>query len=260
MADQILDTTAPPIEGAQPIVVLLVDDQAFVGNALGMLLASEPDIDLHCCLWPVNAIALATEIVPMLILVDIIMPDLDGVTLVRCFRSNPQTAGTPIIMLSANDDADSRARALAAGADDFLVKLPQKPALIASLRHQASRSAVGKETLDSAVLDKFREAGAPAFMQRLIDQFLLEGRARVEILKAAADRADRPALKAAAHNLKGSSSMMGALRLASLCGQVEGQATEALGGEITPALIAAIDQELVRVDQAFAAQRAPVHP
>ena len=41
------------------MVVLLVDDQAFVCAALGLLLESEPDIELHCCGWAVNAVALA---------------------------------------------------------------------------------------------------------------------------------------------------------------------------------------------------------
>ena len=88
--DPTADTRVPPSDGRRPIVVLLVDDQAFIGAALGVLLRSEPDIDLHCCLWAVNAVALANQIAPTLILQDLIMPDIDGLTLVRAFRANPR--------------------------------------------------------------------------------------------------------------------------------------------------------------------------
>jgi len=254
MIDTTLDPRSPPSDG-RPIVVLLVDDQQFIGAALGMLLKSEPDIDLHHCMWAVNAVALANQIEPTLILQDLVMPDIDGLTLVRLFRSNPQTAGTPVIVLSANDDAATRTRALAEGAKGYLVKLPPKAELIACIRHHASRSAGGSETLDLAVIDGFREAGAPDFTLRLIDQFLHEACARVGRLKEAAGRADAQALNANAHSLKGSSMVMGASRLAALCAQVEDQMAMTPAGEVTPALMAAIDRELIRVQHALAAQK-----
>ena len=68
MSDPTLDSRASPSPGRRAIVVLLVDDQAFVGAALSLLLESEPDIEVHSCLSAVNAIARAclqaqTEIV-----------------------------------------------------------------------------------------------------------------------------------------------------------------------------------------------------
>jgi PleD family two-component response regulator len=255
MINPIVDTRSPSSDVRRPIVVLLVDDQPFIGTVLGMLLESEPDIELHCCLWAVNAIALANQVAPTLILQDLVMPDIDGLTLVRLFRTNPQTAGTPVIVLSGNDDADTRTRALAGGAKGYLVKLPAKADLIACIRHHASRSAGGSDTLDLAVIDAFREAGAPEFTRRLFDRFIQEAGARVRTLKEAADHADAPALNAIAHSLKGSSMIMGASRLASLCAQVEEQLAMTPVVEISPALVAEIDQELVRVQHALAVQR-----
>ena len=255
MIDPTLDTRSRRSDTRRPIVVLLVDDQAFVGAAVGLLLESERDIELHCCLHAVNAIALANQIAPTLVLQDLVMPDIDGLTLVGLFRTNPQTAGTPVIVLSANDDAATRARALAEGAKGYLVKLPPKSELIACIRHHASRSAGGTDTLDLAVIDVFHEAGAPDFTRRLIDQFINEACARVGTLKEAAGRADAQALNTIAHSLKGSSMIMGASRLAALCAQVEDQVATAPGGEVTPALMAEIDQELVRVQHALTAQK-----
>ena len=183
------------------------------------------------------------------------MPEVDGLTLVRAFRANPQTAWTPVIVLSGNDDAGSRARALAEGANGYLVKLPPKAELIACIREQSARSAGGSATLDLTVIDGFRDAGAPDFMRRLIDQFILESGARVRALQEAALRADAPALTAGAHSLKGSSMIMGASRLAALCAQVEEQVAVAPGGTVTLALMTEIDQELVRVQHALVAQK-----
>jgi DNA-binding response OmpR family regulator len=255
MIDPTLDSRSGPSDGRRPIVVLLVDDQSFVGAALGLLLKSESDIELHCCLWAVNAIALANQIGPALVLQDLVMPDIDGLTLVGLFRTNPQTAGTPVIVLSGNDDAATRARAFAAGAKGYLVKLPPKSELIACIRHHASRSAGGSDTLDLAVIDGFREAGAPDFMRRLIDQFIDEAGQRVRTLKEAAGRSDTHALKTVAHSLKGSSMTMGASRLAALCSQVEDQMALTPPGEVNTALMTEIDQELVRVQHALAVQR-----
>jgi CheY-like chemotaxis protein/HPt (histidine-containing phosphotransfer) domain-containing protein len=255
MIDPTHDTRSYPPDGGRPIVVLLVDDQAFVGAALGLLLESERDIKLHCCLSAFNAIAMANQIAPTVILQDLIMPDIDGLALVRSFGTNPQTAGTPVIVLSGNDDAATRTRALAEGAKGYLVKLPPKAELIACIRHHASRSAGGNDTLDLTVFGAFLEADAPDFTRLLIDQFLHEACAQVRTLKEAAGRSDSHALNAIAHSLKGSSAIMGASRLAALCGQVEDKSAVTPEVDVTPALIAEIDREFGLVEHALAAQR-----
>jgi CheY-like chemotaxis protein/HPt (histidine-containing phosphotransfer) domain-containing protein len=242
--------TAPPT----PIVILLVDDQAFVGAALGHMLAGEPDISLHSCLRAVDAIASANEIGPTLIFLDLVMPDIDGLTLLRSFRANPQTAATPIVVLSGNDDAGSRGRALAEGADGFLVKLPPQPEILACVRQHASRGAGDPATLDPAAIDRFHEADAPEFTRSLIDQFVDEAHVCVVKLQDAAGRADAAALNAVAHSLKGSAAIMGATKLAGLCAQVEHQVA-APPGHVTPALMAEIDREFTLVRFALAARR-----
>ena len=239
----------------RPIVVLAVDDQPLVGAALGLLLASERDIELHCCQEAVKAVALANQLVPTIVLQDLFMPDIDGLTLVRLYRANPLTARTPVVVLSGNDDAKSRARALAEGANDYLVKPPTRADLIACIRRHASGHADPHDTIDPAVMDAFREAGAPEFTRRLIDQFIAEAGARVQTLRDAAGRDDGPALKATAHNLKGSSMIMGATKLAALCAQIEDHEGGHAGEVGIPTLMTQVDQELVRVQDALAAQR-----
>lgn len=251
------------------ISVLLVDDQRFVGLALARLLSTEKDIELHCCLDATAAIADANRIAPTLILQDLVMPGIDGLTLVGMLRANAATSATPIVVLSGNDDAESRVRARDAGANDYLVKLPPKADLIACIRRHADQSAcedatttaaadtapaIDGQTLDPSVLATFRQGppGMSSFTLKLIDQFILEAQSRVDMLHAAVERQDADALKAAAHSLKGSSLIMGAQRLGALCGALETGLSHP--GGATPSLTA-IDQELGHVRAAFVVER-----
>jgi PleD family two-component response regulator len=101
--------------------ILLIDDQRFVGLALARLLDAETGFELHCCELGSEAEAAADRIRPALILQDLVLPDVDGLALVRAFRDRASTADTPVIVLSGNDDAATRERALAAGAAETLL-------------------------------------------------------------------------------------------------------------------------------------------
>ena len=85
-------------------MVLLVDDQAMVCEAIRRALASEPDIDFHYCADAREALNIATQIRPTVILQDLVMPGIDGLTLVSQFRTNPSTHDIPIIVLSTNEN------------------------------------------------------------------------------------------------------------------------------------------------------------
>ena len=125
----------PPAE--RSVMVLLVDDQVIVAEAIRRYLSNEADIDLHYCPDAALAIGLANQIKPMVILQDLIMPEIDGLTLVRQFRSNLATRDTPIIVLSTKDDPLTKSQAFVQGANDYLVKIPDKIELIARIRHHS---------------------------------------------------------------------------------------------------------------------------
>jgi PleD family two-component response regulator len=245
-----------PSPDPQPLVVLLVDDQPFVAEAVGQLLAGELDLELHFCEQATAAIALANEIAPTIVLQDLVMPDGDGLAMIRAFRLNPATANTPIIVLSANDDAATRALALADGAADFLVKLPSKAHLVECIRRHASTRPGHEMSIDPGVLATVEEVSSPEFMRRLKDQFVQEAELSVSTLKQAVASGDRSAVSDTAHALKGSARIMGARRLAAFCIQVDEQLTDGSEQMVTAALLLEIDQELVRVREAFTAPRA----
>ena len=102
-------------------VVLLVDDQAIVGQAIKRMLADEPDIQFHFCQNPFESIEMATNLKPTVILQDLVMPEVDGLTLVKFFRSHSATRETPLIVLSSTEDPKTKAEAFGLGANDYLV-------------------------------------------------------------------------------------------------------------------------------------------
>ena len=131
------DDKPPFPEHDYHVMVLLVDDQAMVCEAIRRALASQPDIDFHYCADAHEAIVVANQIKPTVILQDLVMPGIDGLTLVSHFRANPATRETPIIVLSTNETPQVKGQAFAAGANDYLVKIPDKIELIARLRYHS---------------------------------------------------------------------------------------------------------------------------
>ena len=137
MTTELITDRWSPAEDSSSLV-LLIDDQALVAAALQQAVAGEPDVDLHYCADPKEAIALANKLRPMVILLDLVMPQVDGLTLLRQFRENPATQYTPIIVLSTKEEAEIKSELFAAGANDYMVKLPDRLELLARIRYHSA--------------------------------------------------------------------------------------------------------------------------
>ena len=118
-------------------IVLLVDDQPIVGETVRRMLLGEADIVFHYCKDATQAVARANEIGPTVILQDLVMPDIDGLTLVKLFRENEATRETPMIVLSTKEEPKIKAEAFGLGANDYLVKLPDRLELLARIRYHS---------------------------------------------------------------------------------------------------------------------------
>ena len=113
--------------------VLIVDDDPGVRDTLKALLGREEyQLTFACC--GQEAIAKAQEVIPSLILLDVMMPEMNGFEVCQRLRAMPLFAEVPIIMLTALDDRDSRLRGIQAGADDFLSKPFDREELRARIR------------------------------------------------------------------------------------------------------------------------------
>jgi two-component system chemotaxis family response regulator WspR len=119
------------------ISLLLVDDQPIVGEAIRRALVDQPDIDFHYCSKAEDAVEVAVRVRPSVILQDLVMPGMDGLTLLRAYRANAATHDIPVIVLSTKEEPAVKSESFAVGADDYLVKLPDNIELIARIRHHA---------------------------------------------------------------------------------------------------------------------------
>jgi two-component system chemotaxis family response regulator WspR len=120
-----------------------------VAEGIRRMLENEPGIEFHYCSDPKAAIKMAVEVKATTVLQDLVMPDIDGMTLVRFYRTNPLTRDIPIIVLSSKDDPKIKSDAFANGATDYLVKPPDQIELIARIRAH-SKSYLAQRERDEA--------------------------------------------------------------------------------------------------------------
>jgi DNA-binding response OmpR family regulator len=101
--------------------IMIVDDDKLVTDLLEKLLAVE-GYDIIAINDSSKAVDLARVETPDLFLLDLMMPQPDGFRLCRMLREEPYFTLTPIIIVTALDDSDSRAVAFGAGANDYITK------------------------------------------------------------------------------------------------------------------------------------------
>lgn len=139
--------------------IVAVDDEADVLATLGRAIETD-DIQVHL----VNISTEAEEIIeakrPDLVILDIVMPGLDGITICRRLRDNPKLVDLPILFLTARGRTDDVVAGLDAGADDYIVKpfhIAELRARVNALLRRGARGTgtesvlhVGKMQLDSS--------------------------------------------------------------------------------------------------------------
>jgi two-component system chemotaxis family response regulator WspR len=132
------DLIAPSSEPTQfRVRVLLVDDQLIIVEAIRRMLADQDDIEFHYVTDPARAVATAAQLQPTVILQDLVMPATDGFMLIRQYREHEALRAVPVIVLSAKEDAKLKAHGFTVGANDYVVKLPDKLELVARVRYHS---------------------------------------------------------------------------------------------------------------------------
>ena len=114
-----------------PIRLLLIDDQPIVAAAIRRLLAPAPEFEIYYCQNSANAETEAKACT--IVLIDLVMPGISGLETIRRLRANPDTDNLPLVVLSSNEVADLKVEAFTAGADDYMIKLPEGREMIARL-------------------------------------------------------------------------------------------------------------------------------
>jgi CheY-like chemotaxis protein len=90
-------------------------------------------VDLGLAERPEEALAMAERAAPDLVLLDIQLPGIDGFEVLRRLRAMPAMSGVPVVAVSANAMPEDRARAMAAGFDDYVTKPIDMPLLLATV-------------------------------------------------------------------------------------------------------------------------------
>ncbi|MDE2017735.1 MAG: PleD family two-component system response regulator [Hyphomicrobiales bacterium] len=143
--------------------VLVVDDMPANRRLLEARLAAEYFETLSAS-GGADAIEICREGRVDIVLLDVMMPGIDGVETCRRLKADPATAHVPVVMVTALDQPVDRVRALDAGADDFLTKPIDEVALVARVRSLARLKVVVDELrLRAATSSDLGMSGAPGF-------------------------------------------------------------------------------------------------
>jgi CheY-like chemotaxis protein len=114
--------------------ILIVDDELHNRQLLEVMLAPEGML-LQTAGSGGEALAMVTAQAPDLILLDVMMPGMDGYEVTATIKRNPATRNIPVIMVTALDDRDARIRGLDAGAEEFLSKPVDRAELCVRVRN-----------------------------------------------------------------------------------------------------------------------------
>jgi signal transduction histidine kinase len=116
-----------------PATILVVDDEPTNVAVLERVLESA-GYQLTSASNGREALAILAQGPPDLVLLDIVMPEIDGFEVCRQIKTSPQWCDIPVIMLTGLNDEEDYARAIACGADDFMTKSCAAPVLLARVR------------------------------------------------------------------------------------------------------------------------------
>jgi signal transduction histidine kinase len=113
--------------------VLIVDDEPTARETLVAMLEGE-NYDLQLAKDGIETLRMLEQLQPDLILLDVMMPGMDGFEVCRRIRATPHLAEVPIILLTALDDRESLLKGIESGADDFISKPADRRELTARVR------------------------------------------------------------------------------------------------------------------------------
>ena len=115
--------------------VLVIDDDEHISDLLRLLLERQ-GYDVKVCRdgREASSVIDSAEMIPALILLDVMLPDVSGLELVHVIRARPDWETVPIVMLTAKSSESDIVRALDKGANDYIIKPFQPNELMARLR------------------------------------------------------------------------------------------------------------------------------
>jgi len=121
---------ADPIDAPRRLRALLIEDSVHYQNLVSMLFSQAfPELDLHVASDGIVGLAMYGQLQPEFLLVDILLPGIDGATLISSLRSHPQFAGSDLVVITSLDEAQRAPYAFAMQG----VSVVHKPRLVTEL-------------------------------------------------------------------------------------------------------------------------------
>jgi len=134
--------------------IMVVDDDPDTVSILARHLQREGFVAIEA-ISGAECVRIAQERPVDVILLDLMMPDMDGFQVCRALKEDPRTAEIPVIMITARDDLDARAEGMRLGVSDFLAKPVFRRQLANRIRAQLDMLAAGRAT--EAALSQFED-------------------------------------------------------------------------------------------------------
>ncbi|HVE45198.1 MAG TPA: ATP-binding protein [Acidimicrobiales bacterium] len=255
--------------------LLYIEDNVANIKLVERILKSRPEIRLLVAMEGELGLALAAGHRPDLILLDLNLPDISGVTVLHRLRAEPASRNIPVVVVSADAMPRQVMELQALGAAHYLTKPflvsefldvvdstgggtstaePQpQPEPVAEASGNGAASATAEGVLDPAIIGSLRELGDDiGSLEDLRSTFSDTARSTLDELQEAIGERDGRALRALAHRLKGSSGSMGAHRMARLCGELEQSSGEELDHRAVATTLDQLRAELEAVEVALA--------
>ncbi len=179
--------TVPRLEVMeQPARILIVDDERQNRELLEVMLSAEGFV-LQCASSGTEALALVAQNAPDLVLLDIMMPNMDGYEVVARIKENPATKNIPVIRVSALGDREAKMRGLTSGAEEFLTTPEQRDELCVRVNNLLRLIAYGDyhdiyfQMLDSEVVLRTADLIASEKRYRQIVESTSDGILNVDV-------------------------------------------------------------------------------
>jgi len=153
-------------EGRELSKILVIDDDRFSAALIDNCLRSAGFMSSYCC-DPRRALTMIEEELPDLIVMDVVMPEVDGFELCRRVRQHPAMQFTPIIFVTRKGDVEQRVRGLEVGGNDYIAKPFEPRELVARVRSHLLRLANLREM---AIRDGLTRCFNHKYLRMRLDQ------------------------------------------------------------------------------------------
>jgi len=221
--------------------ILHVDDEPDIREIVGISLGLTADFEVRACASGADAIAVAAEWSPFLIMLDVMMPGMDGPTTLANLRKDPRTADIPVLFMTARAQAREVQQLVALGAHGVISKPFDPMTLAAQVRSHLQ--AIRLESLRTVFVQRAKgDAALLACCRSSLDE---------DAASAAVSR-----IREIAHGLAGAAGLFGFDQISSDAAALEEAVVARLEGDGTPKEVThALDSLMSRIEGQWDAPR-----